>query len=188
MRQLLLDNGSLYTDKLYSLLVSMGKEPERLLPKDLDTQNLGIYDSFVLSGRRVNDKQTNATNSKVISHAIKNSTPLLGVCYGAEIIALACGGAIRKMSNPRQGLYDVEPKTNSEICSKPIKVYESHHYEISTLSDKLVCIASSKQCANEIIRVVGAPIYGTQFHPEMSDDGHGLVADFWKCYIAPKTT
>lgn len=183
MPQLLVDNGSLYTDKLYSLLADMGCDPIRLKPDKIDRDALSKYDSFVLSGRRINDKNTNMVNSKIITHAIDQKIPLFGVCYGSEIIALTCGGAIKKMDKPRQGLCTIKPTTKNELCTDSMRVFESHRYEISTLSKTLVSIASSAECTHEIIHIKDTPIYGTQFHPEMSDDGGRILAEFARGHL-----
>lgn len=185
MPQLLVDNGSLYTGRLHSALFDLGCDPDRASPAAAAAGKLSAYDSFVLSGRRTNDKNTNKINSKIIAHAIATSMPLLGVCYGAEMIALSCGGTIRRMAAPRQGLYTVTPTGDDTICSSPISVFESHRYEISTLPSTLESIASSAECANEIIRVTGSSIYGTQFHPEMSSDGLGTLAMFSRLCLTP---
>lgn len=175
---LLVDNGSSYTDKLDSLLSDIGCSLVRLEPHKVDLDSLSEYTSFVLSGRQANDKNMNKVNSKIIKHAIDHHVPLLGICYGAEIIALSCGGSIQKMKDPRQGLHTVNPIQKNDICSTQISVFESHRYKISTLPDTLVSVASSEECINEIIHVTDTTVYGTQFHPEMSEDGHKIVAGF----------
>ncbi len=71
-------------------------------------------------------------------------------------------------------------KKNS-ICNKTIDVFESHSYEISKLPSSLVSIAKSMNCKNEIIQYKERPIFGTQFHPEVSPDGNDLIEKF--CFL-----
>src|SRR5439155_10572610 len=59
-------------------------------------------DKVILSGRRMNDREINIVNSRIIRQCFENNIPLLGICYGAEILALTLGGAIRKMDMPVQ--------------------------------------------------------------------------------------
>ncbi len=183
MPTLLVDNGSLYTPKLHSILGEVGCAMDMLEPGKVGLDSLHVYDSFVLSGRRINDRNTNMVNSKLVAHAIACNAPLLGVCYGAEILALACGGTIRKMKDLRQGLHTIRPTGKNALCTDKMSVYESHRYEISTLPDAILPVASSAECANELICVRGAPIYGTQFHPEMSDDGRRILAEFARRHL-----
>ena len=43
-----------------------------------------------------------------------------------------------------------------------------------------ISFASSKNCQHEIIKHQRLPIFGTQFHPEMSKDGQLLIKSFLK--------
>ena len=59
-----------------------------------------------------------------------------------------------------------------------MNVFESHGYEISKLPGVLIPLAESKNCKYEIIQYEKKLIFGTQFHPEMSKDGHDLIQKF----------
>lgn len=137
------------------------------------------YEKVILSGRQKNKKQINAANSKISKICFNDEIPLLGICYGAEIIALTFGGSIRK-SEYIQGL-------NKISIEKPIRllkeayydVYESHSYVISHLPEDFVCIASSATSKFEILCHSSKKIFGTQFHPEKSGDcGIELIRNF----------
>ena len=66
------------------------------------------------------------------------------------------------------------------LFDKDIQAYQSHDYEIAKLGSQLESIASSKTCQHEIIKHSILPVFGTQFHPEMSDDGNSLIESFLK--------
>ena len=53
--------------------------------------------SFFLEEEKMK-KRVNEINSKIVTYCIKNDAKLLGICYGAEILALTLGGTIRKTS------------------------------------------------------------------------------------------
>ena len=174
---LVVDNGSVYTKNLISFLETK-KFNFHILPfNKVELSKLDRYTSFILSGRRENIKEMNAINSKIIKHCISNSKPLLGICYGAEILALTLGGSIRKTKFPIKGKKTVNVIDNNQLVSGKINVFQSHNYEISSLN-KMKCIANSEDCKNEIISHENQKIFGTQFHPEMSDDGHKLIESF----------
>ena len=59
-------------------------------------------------------------------------------------------------------------------------VFESHSYEISKLGNSLDSIAKSENCKNEIVKHKELSIYGTQFHPEMTNDGQTMIIKFTK--------
>ena len=140
--------------------------------------NLDNYSSIILSGRRKNDTLMNATNSKLILHSLDKDKPLLGICYGAEILALTLGGTIKKMKSPRHGLHKVQVMTTNSLCNGKIDAFESHSYAVSTLGSSFTQLASSDDCKFEIFRYGNKNIFGTQFHPEMSVDGRLLLKQF----------
>ena len=136
------------------------------------------FDSFILSGRIKNDKKMNATNSQIIKHVISEKKSLLGICYGAEILAITMGGTIKKSNKPVKGEETVLVEKENKICQNEINVFESHRYEISKLGNQLHSLASSKSCKYEVIKHNELDIFGTQFHPEMSSDGQSVIQAF----------
>jgi len=136
-------------------------------------------DKVILSGRRKNNKKINAVNSKIVKHCHGNGKPLLGICYGAEIIALALGGTIRKMPSHVQGLTTVSVSAQNPLTAgkESILAYESHGYCIARLPVGFKSLASSQFCEHEIFS--SGTIYGTQFHPEKSgSDGLEVLQNF----------
>jgi len=174
---LVVDNGSIYTKQLIDFLNEKKILFEKQSPQLLNLDSLSSYDSFILSGRRKNEKKINEINSKIITHCIKNNNKLLGICYGAEILALTLGGTIRKTSL-QKGNESIQTLKDNSICSDSLDVFESHSFEISKLPSLLIPLAESKNCKYEIIQYEKKPIFGTQFHPEMSQDGNDLIEKF----------
>ena len=122
----------------------------------------------------------NKVNSEIIKHAISEKNSLLGICYGAEILNQTQGGTIRPHNSRVLGEETVIVEKKNEICHDKINVFESHRWEISQLGKELHCLASSKSCKYEIIKHDNHAIFGTQFHPEMSNDGQLLIESFLK--------
>jgi GMP synthase (glutamine-hydrolysing) len=175
---LVVDNGSIYTKNLTDFLNEKNILFEKQTPQLLDLDSLGNYDSIILSGRKKNEKKTNEINSKIVTYSIKNNIKLLGICYGAEILSLTLGGTIRKTSSLQKGNETIKIFKENLISSDSLDVFESHWFEISKLPSVLVPLAESKNCKYEIIQYEKKPIFGTQFHPEMSQDGHDLIEKF----------
>ncbi|MBM2852645.1 MAG: glutamine amidotransferase [Candidatus Nitrosotenuis sp.] len=175
---LLVDNGSVYTKNIINFL-STKKIPFTLLSYDnVILEELDKFQSFILSGRRKNNKEMNAINSKIINHAVLETKPLLGICYGAEILALTIGGTIRKMQTMQKGNSKIITVHENPLCNGTIEVYQSHNFEISQLGKSFTQIAKSESCNHEIIQYNNSRIFGTQFHPEMTQDGLGLIENF----------
>ena len=174
---LVVDNGSVYTKHLVDFLNHKNILFNKQSPYDLNLNLLKNYDSIILSGRRKNEKKINEINSKIISYSIQNNIKLLGICYGAEILALTLGGTIRK-SLPQKGNQTIMVIKNNPISTGSLDVFESHGFEISKLPNELIQLAESNNCKYEIIKHETKPIFGTQFHPEMSKDGNNLIEKF----------
>ena len=175
---LVVDNGSIYTKNLTDFLNKKNILFEKQVPQLLDIKSLENYDSVILSGRRKNEKKINEINSKIVNYSIKNNIKLLGICYGAEILALTLGGTIRKTPSLQKGNEKIKISKENLISNESIEVFESHGFEISKLPNVLVPLGESKNCKYEIIQYEKKPIFGTQFHPEMSQDGHDLIEKF----------
>ena len=175
---LLVDNGSVFTKDITNTLSNSDVTFDQKSFDQIGLDDISNYDSFILSGRRNNDPHMNAKNSKIILHAVNEKKKLLGICYGAEILALALGGTIRKSSVIR-GEQNITSNDNI-LCEGKKTVFESHSYEISKLGSSLDCLAESENCKNEIVKHKELAIYGTQFHPEMTPDGQKMITNFAK--------
>jgi GMP synthase (glutamine-hydrolysing) len=175
---LVVDNGSVYTKNLTDFLTTKKIKFNYKKYSDITLSEIKNFNSYILSGRRKNYQEMNVLNSKIIQHAVSEQKNLLGICYGAEILALTIGGTIKKKNVLQKGDQEISIIKQNPLCSGTIKVFESHNYEISRISNSLINIANSKNCFYEMIQLNNHNIFGTQFHPEMSSDGHAIIEAF----------
>lgn len=180
---LVVDNGSSYTDDLAAVLEKFGCAYKRMIPSEILAEEVSKYGGFILSGRKRNDRLVNEVNSRIVRHAASTAgAKLLGICYGAEIMALCMGGTIRRSEIPQRNVRcTVKVSRATPItpdAGTSIDVFESHTYEISQLPDTFESVGGSPDCRHEIIRYKDRDVYGTQFHPEMSRDGRRMVERF----------
>jgi GMP synthase (glutamine-hydrolysing) len=175
---LVVDNGSVYTSSLLNCIKDLNLNFEHYIFSDISSLNLDSYSSVILSGRRKNNSEMNTINSKLVKHSLEEDKPLLGICYGAEILALTLGGTIKKMVSSRHGLYEINITKNNSLCRDKIKGFESHSYMVSKLNSSFTQLAASDDCKFEVFQYDGKNIFGTQFHPEMSEDGRSLLEKF----------
>ena len=175
---LVVDNGSVYTKNLIDFLSEKKIKFVNLKHNQVNLSKIKEFNSFILSGRRQNNKEMNSLNSKIIQHAISEKKNLLGICYGAEILALALGGTIKKMDVLEKGEQEISVLKENSLCKGKVRVFQSHNYKISRLGSSLIGIAQSKNCMFEMIQHIELNIFGTQFHPEMSTDGKTIIEAF----------
>lgn len=175
---LVLDNGSAFTPEIAGALEGAGARFELAPAGGMGLREAGRYGSYVLSGRRRNDRRMNALNAGIVRHAASSGKPLLGICYGAEMVALASGGALRRMPAPRRGPAEVLVGAPNPLCAGRLRVFESHAFEVARLGGLLEPLGGSAECANELVRVRGTGVFGAQFHPEMTPDGRRMIGRF----------
>ena len=117
---LVVDNGSVFTTNISKILLKNQTEFNVIRFEQITNLDLTKFDAFILSGRRKNEQKMNATNSEIIKHVVSTKKPLLGICYGAEILALTLGGTIRKSEDIVKGLHTVNVKTPNSLCDKAV--------------------------------------------------------------------
>jgi GMP synthase (glutamine-hydrolysing) len=174
---LVVDNGSPYVRDITSCLDNLRQVYDL---KKYDEELLLLnYQKVILSGRRKNKKEINSINSKIIKACFTNEIPVLGICYGAEIIALTFGGSLRR-TDLIQGFKRINVEKPTKLLEKAhCDFYESHSYAISHLPENFICVASSDTSKHEIICHKSKRIFGTQFHPEKSGGcGTDLIRNF----------
>ncbi|MCI0556889.1 MAG: gamma-glutamyl-gamma-aminobutyrate hydrolase family protein, partial [Nitrososphaera sp.] len=135
MALLLVDNLSPFTPDIVDRLKELDVSFKHATYRDAIPEGLPHCDRVILSGRRRNCKEINAANSKIVRHCHESGKPLLGICYGAEIIALTFGGSIRRMPSHVQGHSMIKVKESNALTlgKETISVYESHAYCVARL-------------------------------------------------------
>lgn len=175
---LVVDNGSVYTDSIIETLKDSSTDFDHATFEKIEGLGLDNYSSIILSGRRKNNPAMNVINSGIIRHAVSEKKPFLGICYGAEILAITLGGTIRRMDTSRKGMDKVEVVESNPLCSGNLMMFESHSYKIARLGPQFKVLARSEACEFEMFQYGTEMIFGTQFHPEMSHDGRKLLNNF----------
>jgi len=102
--------------------------------------------------------------------------PILGICYGEQLMIHQLGGACRKAEVREYGKVELTHDGTSELFAgiEPTSVYwMSHGVEVERLSPGFRAVAATAGCANAAIEDTERKLYGVQFHPEVLHTVHG---------------
>lgn len=103
------------------------------------------------------------------------SFPILGICYGHQLVGMAFGASMTDLGQMVRRFEDVkiiEHHPVFEGLPSSIHVAESHHQVLERVPDGFVRLAESQTSHVEAMRHETRPIYSFQFHPEKADDAH----------------
>ncbi len=102
--------------------------------------------------------------------------PALCICVGHQLLADTFGGAVKKAQNPEFGPISVYHYGGSELFKgvpSPFDAWSSHNDEIDLVPTGFNTTAYSNNCSVEAIEHKSRLLFGTQFHPEVSQTQYG---------------
>ncbi len=167
MKTLIINNGSKH---LLSLQKFFAKSQETITWSEISTTNILFFDLIVLSGSSYLSvlKDFNKLYKTEVELILNSQKPLIGICFGCELIAYSYGSKLKRLHNKQKGIIKIKPSKSSDIfqgLGDDLSVYEAHRWSIISLSDELEEVAHSSS-GTEILKHKKRPIYGIQFHPE----------------------
>jgi GMP synthase (glutamine-hydrolysing) len=106
--------------------------------------------------------------------------PVLGICYGLQLAADALGGRVH--ANPARGEYgrtecrvlDPQDPIFHDVPRETI-VWMSHGDQIHDAGGDFIPLAATPNCPIAAVRHRTLPLYGLQFHPEVSHTPYGSL-------------
>jgi len=103
----------------------------------------------------------------LLSTAIDDGVPTLGICLGAQLLAVTAGGEVVKgAAGPEIGVGDVEVAVSDDLMTAgTLPVVQWHYDTVSRMPDGATLLASSANYQVQAFRV-GDVAWGVQFHPE----------------------
>jgi GMP synthase-like glutamine amidotransferase len=104
---------------------------------------------------------------------VEMGMPILGICFGHELLASALGGQIEKQRRMRLKLDTIRIVREDPLFAGyqgeflcPV----SHSVNVTAMPPDFVLLARSEECEIMVMKHMGLPVYGIQFHPEMTPD------------------
>ena len=177
----IIDFGSQYTQLIARRIRELNVYSE-IIPhfrfKGLDAESKGL----ILSGSPCSVRQDNAP--QVNLEGIKGRIPVLGICYGAQLMAYTAGGNVEQCPTREYGRAKISLKESSDPLlrglSETSQVWMSHGDTITQLPEGLEIIASTEDVPVAAYRFSREQTWGLQFHPEVvhSSEGAGMLSNF----------
>lgn len=109
--------------------------------------------------------------------------PILGICYGLQVIAYLLGGSVKPADLREYGRAEIVNQKNSPLFDgfgdKSV-VWMSHTDYVDKLPDGFFAAARSENCPTAAVQFPERKLYGVQFHPEVqhTENGTKLLENF----------
>jgi GMP synthase (glutamine-hydrolysing) len=109
--------------------------------------------------------------------------PVLGICYGLQLIGYLLGGSVAKSTEREYGRGTLTIKAKSPLFEgvpEEIKVWNSHGDKMTALPEGFEAVARTENSDFAAIENTERRIWGLQFHPEVfhSENGTDIIRNF----------
>ncbi len=181
----IIDFGSQFTQLIARRIRELGVFSEIVSHKKIKTSGINqSVKGIILSGGPLNVYQINkySFDKKILELNI----PILGICFGHQILSKLNGGRVRQSKHREFGLANIFKKRDSLLTKnfygikKTKEVWMSHADQVSKLPKNFQVIASSTNSKYAIVENKLKKYYGVQFHPEVThtQNGKKLISNF----------
>jgi len=178
---IVLDFGSQYSHLICRRIRDFSVYAE-LVPYDISLKELKKLNpkGIIFSGGPSSVYDSNApTPTKEIFHL---QTPILGICYGHQIIVNNFGGKVKRV-NKEYGSAVLSIDDGSDIFSgvgDSIRAWMSHGDEAKLVPDNFEIIGHTENARAAAISNKQKTVYGIQFHPEVvhTENGNEILKNF----------
>ena len=175
----IVDFGSQFTQLIARKIREIGSYSEIINQKNI----FKLKDDPSIKGIILSGGPLSITSNKGISlnnFLIKMNIPILGICYGHQILAKKFGGKIQISKRREFGKAILKHKSNSILTknffiNQKSIVWMSHQDIVQKLPKGFKSVASSQNSKFAIIANERLKYYGVQFHPEVSHTENGKV-------------
>jgi len=179
-----IDFGGQYAHLIAARIRRLGTYSQILSPESADFKG---FAGIVLSGgpASVYDEKAPALNTSLF----QTDVPILGICYGHQIMMSLLGGKVEKANKQEFGPAHLEIISKSMLNDKMSSgkiVWMSHGDEVKSLPPNFQILASTKDCKMAMVGHENKPWFGIQFHPEVThtEEGELLLQNFlWICCV-----
>ncbi len=171
----ILDFGSQYTQLIARRVRELGVY-SAVYPRDADARQVMQHRprGIVLSGGPASVYEAGAP--QLPRHVLTCGLPLLGICYGMQVLVQARGGVVVSAGEREYGPASIDHRAGDPLlCGlpSPMQVWMSHGDRVAALPAGFRSLASSDNSPDAVIGHPGRRHYGVQFHPEVGHTPQG---------------
>ena len=181
---LIIDFGSQFTQLIVRRIRELGVFSELISHKKIKSSQIkSNVKGIILSGGPLNVYQLN--NDLFDNKILKLGIPILGICFGHQILSKFNDGKVKQSKHREFGLTNIYKRNNSLLIKnffnkKTKKVWMSHADQVTKLPKNFRVIASSENSKFAIVENKIKNFFGVQFHPEVThtENGKKIISNF----------
>jgi len=178
---LIIDFGSQFTQLIARRIREFGVFSEIISHKKINNSEIiqANIGGIILSGGPLNVYEND--KFKFNKKILRLGVPVLGICFGHQILSKELGGRVKKSKHREFGLATISKVSDSILTKnffnnrKTSNVWMSHADQVSKMPKNFKVIASTKNSKLTIIENLKDKFYGVQFHPEVTHTTKGKI-------------
>jgi len=176
---LILDFGSQYT-QLIARRIRESKVYCEIHPFNMEMEKIRSFapKGIIFSGGPASIYDDDAPG--IDPEILKLDVPILGICYGMQLLASLFGGTVQGAYDREYGRSVMIVMDNTDLfcgldAGVSFNVWMSHGDSIKKLPENFVSLAASKNSPFAAMRDNSGRYFGVQFHPEVAHTENGLL-------------
>ena len=178
---LVLDAGGQYCHLIARKVRDLGVYAE-VRPSETPAAGLASARGIIISGgpSSVYDPGSPTADPALFSQG----QPVLGICYGQQLMAHLLGGTVRKGDKGEYGLATLEVDAGGDLLFRGVsgeqQVWMSHRDTVIAVPAGFQVLGRTATCAVAAMSAPERRLYAVQFHPEVvhTSSGRDLLANF----------
>lgn len=164
--------------RLESEIKSIVSNVEMLSYDTLKASAWRDYEAIILSGSEymLSLSETEPLFTEEMELVLESDRPILGICFGHQLIAHANGSRVVRMGRETEGYFMTRILSREKIfedLSDKEFFWESHSEAVESVPNGFRLIAKGETNPVQAIKSERNEVYGVQFHPEVWDSKRG---------------
>ena len=141
-----------------------------LLPSDMSLEKIKEYDPIGIIFTGGPNSVYDEGSPKIDKGVFDLGVPVLGICYGCQLMAYTLGGTVERASTSEYGKAEVTYVSSHLTVDMPSEAvcWMSHTDRITKLPEGFKMLAKSDNCPYAAFGDEERKLYGVQFHPEVN--------------------